>query len=317
VEARPEALAAASTMTDTPHQAFPGVPASAAPVPVQAGKPSRRAPGSLLLAALSLVLTAAPGAGCRTAPAVPPPPHFTFVQMGDPQLGMGGYEADLKRFEQAVRQINELHPDFVVICGDLVNRTDRRSFAAFNAIRNELTVPCYCAPGNHDVGNTPTPQLLRQYRQCVGKDYFAFEYQGCAFIVANTQLWKAPLAGESETHDRWFKRALAHAGRKHQPIFVVAHYPLFVSDPDEADNYYNLPLEKRQELLAAFRRCGVVGMLAGHTHTTIIREVDGIQMVASQNTCKNFDRQPFGFRVWHVGAAPPYRHEFVPLTGQP
>ena len=40
---------------------------------------------------------------------------FYFIQMCDTQLGMGGYENDIRSFEQAVKQINELNPDFVVI----------------------------------------------------------------------------------------------------------------------------------------------------------------------------------------------------------
>src|SRR5437762_3249474 len=74
---------------------------------------------------------------------------FTFVQMCDPQLGIGGYEADVARFKQAVKQINALKPDFVVICGDLVNGATTKSFADFNAIKAGFAMPCYCAPGNH------------------------------------------------------------------------------------------------------------------------------------------------------------------------
>src|SRR4051812_23703651 len=99
------------------------------------------------------------GCGCRSITH-----SFAFGQMCDPQLGMGGYKEDMQRFEKAVKQINELHPDFVVICGDLVNRSDRASFDDFNSIKRKFTVPCYCAPGNHDVGNSPTRQLLNQYR---------------------------------------------------------------------------------------------------------------------------------------------------------
>lgn len=43
---------------------------------------------------------------------------FTFVQLCDTQLGIGGYEHDIKTFKQAVKQINKLNPDFVVICGE-------------------------------------------------------------------------------------------------------------------------------------------------------------------------------------------------------
>jgi 3',5'-cyclic AMP phosphodiesterase CpdA len=249
--------------------------------------------------------------GCRSLRG---PQPFVFVQMCDTQLGFGGYEQDLQRFKQAVKQINELQPDFVVICGDLVNHAEEESFLDFILVKNKLAVPCYCAPGNHDVGNLPTAASLERYRKRIGKDYYAFEHKGAAFVVANTQLWKAPLAGESEKHDLWFKQALRDAAAKRQPVFVITHYPLFVKQPDEPDGYFNLPLEKRKELLADFERYGVVAMLSGHTHRTVLNEVAGIQLVASQTTSKNFDNQPFGFRLWHVGATRPYQQEFVPLN---
>ena len=38
---------------------------------------------------------------------------FTFIQMSDTQLGMGGYEHDVKTFKQAVVQINAMKVDMV------------------------------------------------------------------------------------------------------------------------------------------------------------------------------------------------------------
>ena len=37
---------------------------------------------------------------------------FSFVQLCDTQLGMGGYEHDVEIFCQAVERINDLNPDF-------------------------------------------------------------------------------------------------------------------------------------------------------------------------------------------------------------
>jgi Icc-related predicted phosphoesterase len=258
-----------------------------------------------LFAALSL----ASGASWKEQP-------FTFVQMCDPQLGMGGYEADVARFKQAVKQINSLQPDFVVICGDLVNDANEHSFTDFKAIAAGFKMPCYCAPGNHDVSNTPTLETLRHYRAAMGKDYYAFEHNGYAFVVANTSLWKAPLPAEFEKHDSWFKETLEKAERKNESIFVISHYPLYVKRPEETNSYYNLPVAKRQELLSLFERCGVVAHLAGHTHKTITNEFHGIQMVCSQTTSKNFDQQPFGFRLWYVGGTKPFAQKFVPLEDQ-
>ena len=239
-----------------------------------------------------------------------------FVQMCDPQLGMGGYEADKDRFKQAVKQINALDPAFVVICGDLVNTPNEQSFSDFKAIAASFKMPCYCAPGNHDVSNTPTPETLRRYRAAMGKDYYDFERNGYAFIVANTSLWKSPIAEESEKYDAWFKERLEKASKKGEQIFVISHYPLYVKSVEETNSYFNLPTEKRRELLGLFDRCGVVAHLAGHTHKTITNNFHGIQMVCSQTTSKNFDQQPFGFRVWYVGATRPFEQKFFPLETQ-
>ncbi len=242
---------------------------------------------------------------------------FSFVQMCDTQLGMGGYEHDVMTFTLAVKQINAMKPDFVVICGDLVQTADDKSFADFNRIRAGFKLPCHCAAGNHDVSNNPTPESLRRYREQIGKDYYSVEHKGYTVVVANTQLWKAPLAGESAKHDAWFKETLEAAKAKDSPVLVVVHYPLFLKTPDEKEIYYNLPIPKRKELLALCVENGVIGFLAGHTHRHIANEYQGIQMVNGETTSKNFDKRPMGFRLWNVGAQRELRHRFVPLEGLP
>ena len=254
--------------------------------------------------------------GCRH-PLAPSGLHsFDFVQMCDPQIGFGEYAADLGRLEQATKQINALRPDLVVVCGDLVNKPDEKSFRDFRTAIAHLAVPWYVAPGNHDLGNEPTLQSLEQYRRLIGNDYYAVDHKGCLIVVVNSQLWKTPLAGETEGQDRWLLRTLKSAARKQRRVFIVMHHPLFVKEAEEPDNYFNLPLGKRRELLALFESFGVVAILAGHTHTTATHDYHGIQIVNSETTSQNFDKRPYGFRVWHVAAQRPYQNEFVPLAGQ-
>jgi serine/threonine-protein phosphatase CPPED1 len=236
--------------------------------------------------------------------------------MCDPQLGFTDYASDLGRFEQAIRQINTLHPDLVVICGDLVNAAKPQSFTDFNEAEARLTMPAYAAAGNHDVGNHPSHASLEQYRHLVGKDYYAVDHKGCLFVVVNSQLWKAPIAGETDKQDAWLAQTLEAAAKKQRRIFLVMHYPLFVKQPDEPEGYYNLPLPARRELLALLERYRVEAVLAGHTHTTSSNDYHGIQMVTSENTSRNFDKHPSGFRVWHVASHPPSPNEFVPLSKQ-
>jgi 3',5'-cyclic AMP phosphodiesterase CpdA len=73
---------------------------------------------------------------------------------------------------------------------ETVRRAEKESFADFNRIKAGFKVPCYAAPGNHDVGGPPTAKTLQFYRGNVGKDYYSFTHEGYTFVIVNTQLWK-------------------------------------------------------------------------------------------------------------------------------
>lgn len=237
---------------------------------------------------------------------------FYFAQLCDTQLGMGGYEHDIKTFEQAVQQINKLNLDFVVICGDLVHHANDSSYTDFKRIMNGFKVPCFPAPGNHDVRNKPTDSSLQYYRETIGKDYYSFENKGYSFVVTNTQLWKVEVDKESEKHDAWFKNTLDSIG-KNAPIFVVGHYPIFIKSPDEKELYFNLPLVNREKILGLFKEYNVKAYLSGHKHETIINNVANIQFVSGETTSKNFDKRPMGFRLWEV-STDTISHKFVALN---
>jgi len=238
---------------------------------------------------------------------------FTFVQICDPQLGFSDYSRDMDSLRQAVRQTNALRPDFVVICGDLVNTANAGSYADFKEIISGFQMPCYCVPGNHDVGNQPTPESLQKYRKIMGKDYFSFEHKGAAFVFVNTSLWKGFVEGESEKQDTWLKERLKDSFAKGQQIFIIGHFPLFCREADEPDEYMNLPMEKRAELLTLFEQCNVTAVLGGHAHKLTVNNYKNIQLVNAEATSKNLDGRPLGFRVWYVNGPMPPRHEFVPL----
>lgn len=258
--------------------------------------------------------------GLATGPVVdagqgPATEAFTFIQLADPQLGWGyGYENDMNSLRQAVRLINALDVDFVVICGDMVNSFNDQSVADFKSITSGLVVPWYPAPGNHDVGNAPTAALLEKYRAAMGPDYYSFEHKGYTFAITDTSLWKAPLAGESDKQDAWLTQTLTAAHDKGSPIFMVGHHPLYLTSPNEAEEYYNLPPAKRSELLALYETSGVVAVLGGHRHLLVINDYKGIQLVNGEVTSRHFDSSPLGFRLWHVDSPASIAHEFVPLA---
>ena len=241
-----------------------------------------------------------------------PVKDFTFVQMCDTQLGMSDYHTDSAAFQQAVRQINELKPDLVLICGDLVNHPDDHSYSDFKAIRSGFDMPCYCIAGNHDIMNEPTDSSLTYYRNQIGEDYYQVEHKGVVFVIVNTQLWKSQLKKASEKHDQWVSQTIQACAKKGEPLIVAGHYPLYTENPDEEEHHFNLPIRKRKELLNLFEANNVQAYLSGHTHQLVINTYHNIQLVSGETTSVNINKRPKGFRLWHV-SKDTLTNEFVPL----
>lgn len=240
---------------------------------------------------------------------------FSFVQMCDTQLGIGGYAQDMQAFNLAVEQINILDPDFVIICGDLVDIPNDSSFSDFIMIMESFNMPCYSAPGNHDVGDIPNDTTLSYYRNIIGNDYYEFQHKGYAFIVTNTQLWKVDVENESEKHDNWFKETLFAKSGKNNPVIVIGHYPLYIENPTEEGEYFDFFPVKRAEILELFTQNNVIAYLSGHTHKLIINNYENIQLVSGETTSLNFDKRLLGFRLWEV-SSDTVKHQFIPLEHQ-
>jgi len=237
---------------------------------------------------------------------------FSFIQLCDPQLGMGGYQHDVETLKQAVKQINEMDCDLVVITGDLVHHASDTAFKRFMSIIEGFDVHCYLVPGNHDVGNIPNDSTLNYYREILGKDYYTYSHNGYAFVMVNSQLWKTDIGEESDRHDNWLATTLDSLNESQVPVIVVGHHPMFVKLADEPEQYSNLPVEKRAGLLNLFESREVKAYLSGHRHETLIRQHGEIQLVTGETTSKNFDKRPMGFRHWKV-TEDTLIHHFVPL----
>lgn len=256
--------------------------------------------------AVLLLIVAAGFSGCKQE-------EFSFIQVCDPQLGMGGYAHDVGTLVQAVAQINEMNCDFVVFAGDLVHHASDSAFDRFLSIIGELDIPFYLVPGNHDVGNIPNDSTLSYYREKLGADYYTFTHGGYAFVMVNSQLWKNHIGEESDLQQTWLEHTLDSLREDQKPIVVVGHHPMFIAQVDEEEQYSNLPAEKREELLNLFAVNNVKAYLSGHRHETLVNRFKDIQLVTGETTSKNFDNRPTGFRLWNV-SADTVMHRFIPVS---
>ena len=230
-----------------------------------------------------------------------------FIQMSDPQFGMysndHGFVQETANFEFAIATANRLKPAFVVVTGDLVNKSgDAADIAEYKRIAARLshTIPLYSVPGNHDEGNQPTPDSLRAYRERFGPDYYTFRSHDMEGFILDGNLLKAPqhVPDEARKQEQWLRQELEKAKRdgvKHLVVFL--HQSLFLQDPNEPEQYFNLPIDTRHRLLALFHEYGVEHVYAGHYHRNAYGRDGSLEMVTTGPVSRPIGNDPSGFRI--------------------
>src|SRR5215469_8860318 len=244
---------------------------------------------------------------CLAVFASPATAPFFFIQLSDPQFGMFADNKDFAQetanFEFAVATINRLHPAFVVITGDLVNKVaDPAQIQEFKRILAKVdpSIPVYNVAGNHDVGNVPTLRTVSTYTNLFGPDHYTFHYKDFEGIVLDSNLIQAPtnvvaLAAEQE---QWLESELAAAqksGAKH--IAVFQHHPWFLKSVDETNQYFNLPQEARVKYLALFHKYGVSQVFCGHYHRTLDAYDGNLEVVITGATGKPLGGSQSGMQI--------------------
>jgi len=231
----------------------------------------------------------------------------TFIQMSDPQFGMyaknQGFEHETANFEFAISTANRLKPAFVVVTGDLINQSSNAAQAAeYKRIAAKLDrkIRLFNVAGNHDVENEPTRETLAQYRKRFGPDYYTFRVGDIAGFVLDSSLEQHPqnVPEEAARMEAWLRAELAKAhseGVKH--LIVFQHIPLFLTDPDEADQYFNIPGETRRRYLKLLHEYGVHQVFAGHYHRNSEGRDGDLEMITTGPVGMPIETAKSGMRI--------------------
>lgn len=231
---------------------------------------------------------------------------FFFFQMSDTQFGFFNqdkdYIQDSINFERAISEANRLRPKFVIVTGDLVNIPgDSAQTAAYKSVAAKLdpTIPLYHLPGNHELKNQATPELLDGYRREFGKDYYTFTHGKLMGIVLNSSLITDPslVLDEADKQLAWLKHTLSGAASQHLHLVVFQHHPYFLDHPDEDDQYFNIEKDVRNRYLALLKKYGVTHVFSGHLHRNALGKDDNLEMVVTGPVGRPLGNDPAGFRI--------------------
>ena len=231
---------------------------------------------------------------------------FYFVQLTDPQFGMfeGNKEfvKETALMEKAVGAINKLSPRFVVVTGDLVNDGNNpEQIKEFKRICSLIRkdIPVYLTPGNHDVGQQPTKESLKNYRDEYGYDCFSFQVNGTCFIGLNTQIIWTGLKDSEDSQFVWLNKVLENSQKCNHRI-VFGHHPLFVNSIDEPDKYENFPTAKRNTYIGLFEKYNVGNMFAGHLHHNASGQIGQFKMNVTSALGMQIGKDKSGIRIVKV-----------------
>ena len=258
-----------------------------------------------------------------------------FHYLGDPQIGFGhqGWQEDVKRFAQVATIASDANATAVVIAGDLVNVWNSPQLVGgFDSVwpkdfKSELT---HLVPGNHDVNSEATTsdafmEQLSHYRATFGANYHSFSSEYAEFVMIDSESLIVPYLGMNGTTDpgvlnetavqwQWLEAALQKANATDKHKIIVSHHPPFLGQENETHQYFNMPLEPRQRLMALARSYGVANILCGHTHTTTVRATtDGISVFTVAGTARSFDKNGCGYRTLTVNRTS-ILHEYHELS---
>jgi 3',5'-cyclic AMP phosphodiesterase CpdA len=206
-------------------------------------------------------------------------PEFRLTQISDCHLARNRPTL-IENFHRVSEHVDATRPDIVINSGDVsfdgpVNRGDLE-FA--KSLHDALPVECRSIPGNHDIGDNPTPvgspptqavtpETVDAFVSIFGEDRWRFEAGGWYFIGLNSLLMNTGLAREAEQFG-WLASQLASLGGK--PLALFLHKPLYLNAPDDpelpATAIRYIPQPARARLIKMLDAVDLRLVASGHVH---------------------------------------------------
>lgn len=184
-----------------------------------------------------------------------------------------------RRSRAAVAAIRELGPDIVVHLGDFVHplpahASQDSAWDAAAAIMEPIGGMLLATPGNHDIGDKPSPTMPAAAARAAWQARFVSRigplWQAHALGPLLLLFVAAPILGSGSTEEeaqfRWLETMLADARAEGRRVLLFTHYPPFLLDAGEPGHYDNLDPAPRARLLALAARFGIEAILSGHVH---------------------------------------------------
>ena len=175
---------------------------------------------------------------------------------------------------------SDFEADFIALTGDIVQDDSAEAYAQCHELVSSLGLPVLCVPGNHDVRS-----LMRDLLPDPPFSYCGSIESG-NWLITGIDSCSAGRAGGriAERALRRMEEAIAASSAGH--VMVCLHHPPVPMHSKWLDT---VGLDNGDEFLARAASSGRVrAAIFGHVHQHYDAEHDGIRLVATPSTCRQF-----------------------------
>lgn len=212
---------------------------------------------------------------------------------------------------------SEWSADLVLVTGDLIQDDSAEAYDRFRELLEPLGLPVYCVPGNHDV----RPLMEKALR--APPFHYCEPVEAGNWLIANIDSCETGEVGGrvSEAELRSLHELIGGAPAAH--VVVCLHHPPALMGSRWLDS---VGLEDKEGFLESVSRSGKVRLiLFGHVHQAFEAGHNGIRIIGTPSTCRQFapgsdefalDDNPPAYRRISLYADGLFEHELIWVTDE-
>ena len=253
--------------------------------------------------------------------------HISDIHFGDPRGFLESVTETIgfKSIKRCIKEVNMLHPDFVIISGDIVfgqlypfeyNIEYKKSYELLQT----FDVPIFLIPGNHDGYNRIIEDGFDLWQRYFGPLNYSFDFGNYHFTGVNTfdmpKLYRLtflfiPLNwGGSISDDQlqWIQNDLEKSDADLNFMFLH-HNPLWDTTQD---SLIGKEYENRENLLSLIYENDVDMVLAGHNHLDTVNIENGVIFITTttpESEIRNEDGY-WGYRLVEIRNSEIYSYNY-------
>ena len=208
--------------------------------------------------------------------------HLTDPHLfADPQGALRGAAtlASLQAVLEHYRD-SDWRADIIAVTGDLIQDDSAGAYAHFCRLLREPGLPVYCLPGNHDVRSLMRTALADPpFHYCE-----ATERAGWLIVCIDSCVSDDAGGAISDAEYERLEKKIANTGAEH--VMVCLHHPPVPMHSKWLDT---VGLARGDEFLQRAGASGKVRLaIFGHVHQEYEADHNGIRIIATPSTCRQF-----------------------------